>query len=895
MRSGNAFNTGGGESSGGGNDVLRVIPNPADPTTVMILPGDIVSNNPDPEINTLNRRYVVENPITVRPGTPRYNIGGKTGTFIGLNSRSLGSQGSFHDMWVDGGGDDRNAPELALAWVNLPSQGQPITEITEDDIIDLRFDNWYGYDTSGHGTAFRGHQMYAQTARFGSSDIRWGYFSFDVLVSNENGAEPLEPIRLRSSRGQGHPSSQAQNHLWSNQINLTSGAWYHGIIRINRATGIPTAILQRDNIALIRDTQTYDLLTHRGQAKSYASGVMIDSATLTNYFDDPVNFGIFHYNPPFDLSPPSPGDPEDASPRIGGVYCAEDNFAVKTNPGDMSVIVTPGKAWLPVNDVRGVVVVNEEEVTLPVSESGFVALQLDKSTGNASVILVTDEDTPVQNEDYHTVYLAKLDVNESDTEIQPHQISDRRLDETVCGYMRDHLTNLPTQRIYDGWAEWWAVNGTAPLLERTDWRGSTVHGDVEWNDTVSDLLDFTPTHEDAPDELEEGVRVSFEMPQWPEEPLSDPEEPEEAPAVSLSYGSGIYDLNGTPYPWTNALGVVVDPASIHVLSRSTVAGSEPWIPPYVEDQPWRIVPHPTDPTGVMMIPGTQYIDRYMPRSSGSTTTTNSQVWVTGNISIPDPLYLTNISMGSNDFIWIFLRRYLAGGSPLNTWFLQNGSQYGLGHSPTGSNSAYNSDIVPLAIIKRNESGTIGWSNIKDLRYDAWCGLRHASRSGAVNYGSYFGSEDLTLNVGIWSNSNLFGLGSTTGTVQSGSNHLLVVSIGSGGLMVTNQNGSVPLTSGMIQSPLHAPRWGSTYITETTNNNHSPNVLATISRGTGNVTISRYIICRITRSTGACTWRVDTSNTLTRNSTNYDVLVWYFSRTFSNQSKHIVAQFVKTNF
>ena len=150
--------------------------------------------------------------------------------------------------------------------------------------------------------------------------------------------------------------------------------------------------------------------------------------------------------------------------RTSGVYSKETNFAVSTT-GTRQITVAPGLAWINYDDFKGVSVCSREENVLIVPEADNtlnrvdrVVLQFDTSENITAIKLKTG--TPavaaqppdiLQNHNQYELGLCTISVPAGSTAVTAADITDTRADETVCGFMRDGVTGIPTGTLVQQW------------------------------------------------------------------------------------------------------------------------------------------------------------------------------------------------------------------------------------------------------------------------------------------------------------------------------------------------------------------------------------------------------------------------------------------------------------
>ncbi|MCL2587998.1 MAG: hypothetical protein FWD84_01170 [Oscillospiraceae bacterium] len=151
--------------------------------------------------------------------------------------------------------------------------------------------------------------------------------------------------------------------------------------------------------------------------------------------------------------------------RTRGVFAADGHYHITTKD-NMSVTIGTGLAWLRMTEHWGVVAFNQDPVALivPPAENAThridaVCLQLDKAENRSRLILkkgVPSADAPpppVRNASFDEIYLATITVPAGAASIQPHHITDQRLNEAYCGIMSDGA-KIPTQQLHDTWMAW---------------------------------------------------------------------------------------------------------------------------------------------------------------------------------------------------------------------------------------------------------------------------------------------------------------------------------------------------------------------------------------------------------------------------------------------------------
>lgn len=148
--------------------------------------------------------------------------------------------------------------------------------------------------------------------------------------------------------------------------------------------------------------------------------------------------------------------------RESGVYSAENNFALEITDA-MQVTIGKGIAWIKNEDFAGKVVKSDTGVTLavPIADGVLnridrVVIQFNKAENATQIVLkqgapATYPVAPAIVRD-GTVYelgLYEISVNAGVVEITNGNIRNTMLDESVCGLMRDGVTGIPTETLYE--------------------------------------------------------------------------------------------------------------------------------------------------------------------------------------------------------------------------------------------------------------------------------------------------------------------------------------------------------------------------------------------------------------------------------------------------------------
>lgn len=148
------------------------------------------------------------------------------------------------------------------------------------------------------------------------------------------------------------------------------------------------------------------------------------------------------------------------STRISGIYAADDCFDLSIT-ADRTVTIGPGLAWVRNTRFAGKSICNREVLALaiPMADSSKprtdrIVLRYDKAENKSELAVKTG--TPgsaaaapdvVQTELVYELGLYTVSVAAGSTVVKAADVTDTRLNEQVCGLMRDGVTGLPTAQI----------------------------------------------------------------------------------------------------------------------------------------------------------------------------------------------------------------------------------------------------------------------------------------------------------------------------------------------------------------------------------------------------------------------------------------------------------------
>ena len=158
-------------------------------------------------------------------------------------------------------------------------------------------------------------------------------------------------------------------------------------------------------------------------------------------------------------------DADDASgflsTRLSGVYSAEEDFSV-TAQGGLSVQVSAGQAWVRPARFKGRSIIMEQPTTVVLTEADPVRSRIDRivlryDAAAKKTSLQVLEGVPnsagpaapaiTRTELIYDLCLAEITRPAGSTSITTGQITDTRLDEALCGIVRDGVTGIPTDEL----------------------------------------------------------------------------------------------------------------------------------------------------------------------------------------------------------------------------------------------------------------------------------------------------------------------------------------------------------------------------------------------------------------------------------------------------------------
>lgn len=155
------------------------------------------------------------------------------------------------------------------------------------------------------------------------------------------------------------------------------------------------------------------------------------------------------------------------STRTNGVFSMDNNLSLRP-AGGLRVNLGPGLAWLSIDRFKGVVYAqtDDEGITFDVPPPHGNLVRRDRVAIRFDYILndifadyhagIPGMPAPTIQRDTeaHELHLYEIVVAAGTLEIRNDMILDLRMNETLCGIMRDSVTGIPTQILYDAWWAW---------------------------------------------------------------------------------------------------------------------------------------------------------------------------------------------------------------------------------------------------------------------------------------------------------------------------------------------------------------------------------------------------------------------------------------------------------
>lgn len=146
--------------------------------------------------------------------------------------------------------------------------------------------------------------------------------------------------------------------------------------------------------------------------------------------------------------------------RTSGVFASTGHFDASIT-GAREVTISSGLAWIKNADFKGKSVSNDTAVpiSIPIADGVLdrvdrIVLQFSKTANATSIVLKSGTPSAaavapaiVQTETVYELGLYTVSVPAGSTTILASHVTDTRMDETVCGLMRDGVTGIPTAEL----------------------------------------------------------------------------------------------------------------------------------------------------------------------------------------------------------------------------------------------------------------------------------------------------------------------------------------------------------------------------------------------------------------------------------------------------------------
>lgn len=153
--------------------------------------------------------------------------------------------------------------------------------------------------------------------------------------------------------------------------------------------------------------------------------------------------------------------------RTSGIFSAEDCFNYSLT-GDLEITVGEGIAWIRNATFKGKSICSNAATALTISLGNSYNPRIDRvvlefTAANSESTLKIIEGTPaaspaapdiMQSSTVYQLGLYEIYVARAATAVTAANITDTRLDETVCGLMRDSVESIPTAELYAQFLAW---------------------------------------------------------------------------------------------------------------------------------------------------------------------------------------------------------------------------------------------------------------------------------------------------------------------------------------------------------------------------------------------------------------------------------------------------------
>lgn len=198
------------------------------------------------------------------------------------------------------------------------------------------------------------------------------------------------------------------------------------------------------------------------------------------------------------------------STRTHGVF-SSDNDLVLTASGGMNVTLSAGLAWLHLDRFKGACFANLEPVVIPVDIADGLYTRIDRIVIRYDVIqenifpaylrgIPGSNPQPPdieRNENGWELAVWDIRLTPGATAVTQGMLRDLRMDEDLCGIMRDGVTGIPSQSFYDQWYAWFSELEEEVGQKQTEFIGwLTLLRQTNEDDLMSWLTNFKFTSEE---------------------------------------------------------------------------------------------------------------------------------------------------------------------------------------------------------------------------------------------------------------------------------------------------------------------------------------------------------------------------------------------------------------
>jgi len=184
------------------------------------------------------------------------------------------------------------------------------------------------------------------------------------------------------------------------------------------------------------------------------------------------------------------------STRGNGVFSAADEL-ITTFKSGMAVTISAGRAWIGFEKLKGIIFGNMSSVDLAVDmadglldRKDYVVIKYDIIQNETYLYIKKGTESsvpqpPTLARDINVAYelaIAEINVIHGIVELNQGLIADKRLDEDLCGIMRDGVTSIPTEILQAQWEGWFNEIVTNSTEDWNNWYNAiTTKGTNDWN------------------------------------------------------------------------------------------------------------------------------------------------------------------------------------------------------------------------------------------------------------------------------------------------------------------------------------------------------------------------------------------------------------------------------